>query len=236
MNKIINFLLDVVFPKQCLKCGQDDLWLCNQCFDNIKILKHQTCPICRIKNNGETCKLCLNNTNIDGLLVATSLNKILIQQLIHNFKYKYITDLKLPLSNLLLKVFNNHRNNFIISNADKYIIIPIPLHKKRLRERGFNQSNLLALNVAKKTKFVYKPNFIYRCKYTETQTKLSRKERINNIKTAFKLNKSLDFINKNVIIIDDVATSLATLEECAKVLKKVGAKKIWGLVIARGDL
>lgn len=236
MNKIIDFLLDIIFPKQCLKCGRDDFWICNKCFNNIKLLKIQTCPICRIENHGETCEQCSINSNLDGLLIATSLNNKLVQKAIHNFKYKYITDLKKPLSSLMFKTFDRYRKNITISNSDKLVIVPVPLHKKRFRERGFNQSNLLALSIAKKTKFTYNPNIIYRKKYTETQTKLSRKERTENVKSAFKLNKSLDFIDKNVIIIDDVATTLSTLEECAKILKKAGAKKIWGLVIARGDL
>ncbi|XOU94453.1 MAG: ComF family protein [Candidatus Kerfeldbacteria bacterium] len=236
MNKIINFILDIIFPKQCLQCGQDDLWLCNKCFEKINLLNKQTCPICRIKNNGETCKKCTSHSNLDGLLVATSLNEQLIQKLIHNFKYKYITDLRYPLSKLLLKTFNKYLNNDIKLKSEQYVFIPMPLYKKRLLERGFNQSNLLASSIAKKTNSPYNPNIIYRGKNTETQTKLSRKERILNVKSAFKINKSLDFINKNVIIIDDVATTLSTLEECAEILKKAGVKKIWGLVIARGDL
>jgi len=236
MNKILNFILDLIFPKQCLGCGKDDLWLCKKCSHKIKYLKSQVCPICRTNNSGEVCSQCQTHTNLDGLLVATNFNTPLIQKLIHNFKYKYITDLKIPLTNLLVTTIDNYYKRFIIPNSENYIIIPVPLHKKRLRERGFNQSNLLAINLANKIKCKYYKNALYRNRYTETQARLTRKERIINIKSAFNVNKSLDFINKNVIIIDDVATTLSTMEECAKVLKKSGANKVWGLVIARGDL
>lgn len=129
------------------------------------------------------------------------------------------------------------------------IIIPVPLHKKRYNWRGFNQASLLSEGLAGKFKLEIRDSFLIRKKNTKPQTKIkSGKERKENIKGAFgfKINNknkncqarkivesNINLKNKNIILIDDVCTTSATLDECAKELKKSGAKAVWGLVVAR---
>ncbi|MDP2684873.1 MAG: ComF family protein [bacterium] len=231
MSKILTFFLDIIFPKFCLGCNTEGIWLCQKCFKSIKRLNKQCCPVCRKKNFGETCNNCKEQSSIDGLIVSASYDQTLIQKIIHYYKYQYIKELYQPLGALLLNTINT--NNII--NNKKTIIISIPLHKKRQLERGYNQSTLLAKYIAKKLNLPYYDQLIIRKKNTEIQAHLLKKERLLNLNGAFKIKKNLDFHGKNVIIVDDVATTLATLNSCARLLKRAGATEIWGLVIARGS-
>jgi ComF family protein len=236
---IKKFILDLLFPIACLGCGSEDIWLCPDCFNKIIINQNLTCPLCQEKTNGAVCANCKKKTYLDGLLMATKYENPIIQLLIHTLKYKYIADLSLSLGKLLtnfLDKFDNNYNPSIIKNPQTIIITSVPLHKKRLLERGFNQAELLASLVAKKFQLEFHPHLLKRKRYTESQAKLTKKGRQQNIQNAFKTYKSLDLSNKNVIIIDDVATTLATLDECAKVLKQTNCQQVWGLVIARGGL
>ena len=123
------------------------------------------------------------------------------------------------------------------------IIIPVPLHRRRLNWRGFNQSELLANEIAGKSNLEVNTKLLIRWRNTKPQTKIkSMAERKENIKGAFKIGivgTGLKPVptellkNKNIIIVDDVCTTLATLNECALVIKKAGAKKVWGAVVAR---
>ena len=114
-------------------------------------------------------------------------------------------------------------------------ILAVPLHKKRLRWRGFNQAEYLAKRVADHFGLIFRDDIIIRQKYTPPQVKIrDYKERAKNIKGAFKCLSPRSIKNKKIILIDDVCTTLSTLGECAKVLKKAGAKEVWGLVLARG--
>ncbi len=230
MNKIFEWLLDLIFPKFCLGCGLGGIWLCQKCYKKINKLNTQCCPVCRKKGSGQVCNNCKESTPLDGLLVSCVYDKSLITKLIKFYKYQYIRELSLPLAVILVKtITNNHLNN---SNT---IIIGVPLHKKRFSERGYNQSALMAKIIAKKTELLYYENLLKRKKNTLVQARLSKKQRIINLKSAFSVSNKFDFHGKNVIIIDDVATTLATLNSCAELLKRAGANKIWGVVIAQGS-
>lgn len=235
MPKIFTFFLDIIFPKFCLGCGIEGIWLCQKCFNSINMLEKQHCPICRNKNNGIVCNQCQNNLSLNGLLVSVNYENILVKKIIHYYKYQFIKELYLPLGNLLIHTINSNEIFSKLLKKEDTIIISIPLHKKRQLERGYNQSSLLAKLIAKKFNIIYYDRLIIRQKNTDIQAKLSKKERLKNLKSAFSIRKHFDLRDKNVIIIDDVATTLATLNSCAILLKKAGANQVWGLVIARGN-
>lgn len=115
------------------------------------------------------------------------------------------------------------------------VIIDVPIHKNKFKKRGYNHSTLLAENLAEKLNLKFAPDVLLRLKETKPQFKLSREERRENILGAFNLNpKFKDFVkDKSIIIVDDVTTSGATLNECAKILKRNGAKFVWGATLAR---
>jgi len=238
VKKIKNFLLDTIFPIFCLGCGVEGVWLCQACEDKIEINSTLTCPLCRASTNGHTCKKCASKTYLDGLLVATAYEATVMQTLIKTLKYHYAQETSEILANVLARFLTKIDKKYrpdILQSQTKNLFTSVPLHKKRLLERGFNQSDVIARQLKKKFLYNYQPNLLWRKRYTDPQAKLKRKKRLSNLANAFSLSKSFDLKDKNVIIIDDVATTLTTLNECAKVLKQTNCREVWGLVIAHGN-
>jgi len=240
------FLLDIIFPIECISCSNEGVWICKNCYEKISIKQTQECPICT-KNNfaGNFCKKCRNEYSLNGVLVAADYQNKLLSRAIKIYKYKLIKDLATPLSQLLIDLlhliskdfeknyFWRTADNKIIKNFSSNLIIPVPLFWKRQRWRGFNQSEELAKKFAEHFKLEIDFQNLKRIKFHKAQTRLEKNERFKNIKNNFIWNgKNLK--NKNIILIDDVSTSTATLNECAKILKKNGAGKVWGLVIGHG--
>lgn len=176
---------------------------------------------------GQICLRCKPNSFLDGVVVATQYEDKIIDKAIHFFKYKGIYSLAQPLSFLLVRVLK--QVNFW---EQDWIIIPVPLHRRRERHRGFNQARLLADYLANSLDLKVVADLLIRKKFTYPQMKLDRADRQKNIKNAFGVN--FPIIGKKVILVDDVMTSGSTLEECAKILKQNGAKEVWGAVVARG--
>lgn len=247
-QKIKIFLLDILFPIDCLFCQKSNEWLCSECLEKISILKEQVCPYCEknISPFGKICSHCKSNFLIknqsfwlDSLIVSTSYQKNKISKIIHYFKYNFVCDLSIPLAKIMIKAILEH--NLPLPD----IIIPVPLHSRRLRWRGFNQSELLANQISQNlTPGLIIPlfdNLLFRQKFTLPQMRIKNyQERKNNLKDAFILNRDLPFQkilkNKTVLLIDDVSTTGSTLNECAKVLKINGAKLVFGAVIARQEI
>lgn len=233
-------ILDLLFPISCLGCGQEGEFICPNCFEKIPLKKG---PLLKLKGNPA----------LAGLLMATDYNHPLVRQAIHRYKYDLVKDLAKPLGQLM-----TNRLRTVLNSSDNIILIPIPLHKKRLRWRGFNQAELLALEISRQLDIPLANNIISRSKHSLPQAKIkSSWQRKQNIKKAFKLNSRFDIEsydlaagkvvlersnlelknslkNKTLILIDDVSTSGATLEECGQALKSLNPKQILGLVAAQG--
>jgi ComF family protein len=238
LNGLKKIILDILFPIECLGCRTPDVWLCKSCLEKIPLNTMANCPVCHKANNASVCKSCRTVTALDGMLITTSYENPIIKQSIQALKYNYLTDLAKILSELMIKYidsFDKKNIPAILYSQSELMLTCVPLHKKRLLERGFNQSELLARNFNQHFGFTYIPELLMRIKYTSAQALLSKKERVTNLNDAFEVNRDFNIFNKNVIIIDDVATTLTTLNECAKVLKRAGSKEVWGLVIARGS-
>ena len=247
--KIKNFLLDILFPIQCLGCQKEGTYLCSSCFKTIPLKEKQVCPHCqRASLLGKVCLSCKEYSPLDGLLVASKYENKLLQELIHNFKYKYIKELAQPLGKILVNFLKTQhiypleeKQNFKqfiflpqIFQEKETIIIPIPLHRRRLRERGFNQSELLSQEIEKIFNWKIENQLLIRKYYSKPQIKLSEKERKENVKNIFFCPQREKIEGKRIILIDDVVTTGATMNEAAKTLKLGGAKEIWGLALARG--
>jgi ComF family protein len=119
--------------------------------------------------------------------------------------------------------------------TDVDLFVPVPLHPVKLRERQFNQSELIALHLAKRFNKRLENKWVKRIRYTPQQTGLSREQRLRNIKGAFLVRQDADFKDKTVMLVDDVMTTGATLHECAKAVKSAGAKKVFAFTLARGN-
>lgn len=247
LKKIYFFILDILFPVYCLGCDREDEWICEDCLKKIELLKKQTCPVCGAESRtGARCFHCRAKTDLDGVIAAATFwgkdkKESLVKKAIHIFKYRFVKDLAGLLSEIIIRQIKNRQiikteKTFIFGpDATDKIIIPVPLHPKRLNWRGFNQAELLATRIASRFKLPLEKNVLIRQKNNIPQVDLrDRKERMDNIKGAFCCIDGVKLKDKIIILIDDVATTSATLGECAKALKSSGAKEVWGVVVARG--
>lgn len=237
-------LLDFVFPKKCVVCKKRGSYLCENCFSFLSFDPKSLCLVCNNPTfNNLTHPRCRRRYAIDGCFSALSYNKT-VQKLIYNFKYQpYLTDLKTVLADLFYEsIIQNEQFSKLIVDGS-WLIVPIPLSSSKLRKRGYNQAEILANELSKKFNFPVK-NLLKRTKETKTQVGLTNLQRKMNIKDAFDLNNSafakasidkqkIIIKNQNIFLVDDVATTGSTLLETARILKKVGAKKVFGLTLAR---
>ncbi len=228
---IKNLLLDILFPKFCIGCGKEGSYLCKDCLSLIEIIEYQFCPVCGKRIiNGKICETCKKKTNLNGLYFAVSYQNQLVKKLITQFKYKpFIKQLSPILSFLII----THLSALNKTDFSEFSLIPVPLSKKRLKWRGFNQSKEIAKELSKYLKIPVLDNTLFRKKETVPQTKLKKEQRKENIKQVFLCDKQKLKENKKILLIDDVYTTGATMEECAKVLKQAGVKEVRGIVIAR---
>jgi ComF family protein len=234
-NKPGNFLLDLLFPKYCISCKKIDFWICEDCLSKLPIKYEHFCPCCEknITPGGMTCFSCKPKYPLDGILAAASYDEEMISNAIHNYKYRFVSELHVELGEIV--------SRSIITSPMPIpdIIIPVPLHPRRLRWRGFNQSSLLAKIVASKIapgiEIPIDEKSLMRKRYTRPQMQLKNsKQRVENISEAF-FWKGKAIQGKIILIIDDVATTGATLCECSRILKTAGAKEVYAAVIARQE-
>ncbi len=224
-------------PPSCSYCGKtttvDNKYLCPECFSQLTFIKDPYCSCCGKSFSGgdknHLCGDCLKSSwNFDKARSLLIYGKI-IAGLIHNLKYSGdMTGLKTfqHLGNLS-PVMDD------LSNPD--LILPVPLHLKRLRERGFNQALLLAkkMFVGEKDKIKY--HYLLRQADTPSQTGLNGRERRKNLKNVFIVKKPSKIVGRNILILDDVFTTGATADECAGILKKAGCNRVEILTICRAE-
>ena len=220
-------ILDLIFPKFCYGCRKIGEYLCSNCLKDISILKFQKCPKCmRRSSDGKFCKFkCKRSYYFDQLIVCSDYQKNpILNKIIHDFKYRYCKDLK----DLLGSILDQQLENFDLKD---YYLVPVPMHKSNLRERGFNQSLLLA-EYLKDFRLL---DCLEKIELTQNQSKLNKKDRLINLNGSFSLKAKhkTGIKNKKIVLLDDVATTLSTLNECTKVLKNAGARTVTGLVLAR---
>lgn len=233
LKRVKNLFLDLLYPRQCVGCKAPDSWFCDHCALLIKKLDQQRCYVCKNQHpKGKTCDDHLNNRTLNKLLIAAhySANPVL-GDAIHELKYnRHPEDIMSQLGPLLCSTLNLNLH----SHSSSFILIPVPLHPKRLKDRGFNQAELLTNEVLKHCPLLTANcKLIARSKHTESQVKSgSRAARLENLKDAFSVTEKPD-PNSIYILIDDVATTGSTLEECAQTLRQAGAREVWGLVLAR---
>jgi ComF family protein len=242
-QKTKNFILDTLFPITCVNCNTDGNWLCRECQTEIPLLDFQVCPRCEkiATTHGQLCETCQDFSrqepfSLDNLVAATEYQKHNLAKIIHLFKYNFIQALAEPLGELLVKAALKST----LPLPD--FILPVPLHPRRLRWRGFNQSTLLANFLSQKIapglEIPVLENLLQRKKYTSAQMKVADfSARKYNVQNAFFLNpaSAKKIKGRQIWLIDDVATTAATLRECAKTLKQNGAGQVSALVVARQD-
>ncbi len=224
-------IFDLIFPRSCYSCGRKiaEGYLCEECSITLNnYLDKNICQVCGSPLYTNECKVCSHSDFYFDLARSTFLMNDVLRNLIHNFKYRDFP----KIGKILAKyaAFYIKKNN-LFSDVD--FIIPVPLHRVKKRIRGFNQSEIIAKQIAKILGFNFAQNIIKRIKFTQTQTKLTKKERELNVTSAFKITKKHLIKNKNFMIIDDVFTTGSTVNSIAKILKENNADKVYVLTIIR---
>jgi len=228
-------ILDLLFPKVCVGCGKWGSYFCPQCIQNI--VQHDLiCPQCkRVAIGGATHPGCRRKYNLDGLWSLGAYQNPL-KPAIQKLKYKFVSDLGITLVDLMIEYWAKYQPQFLEEiKKDRgvgWVVIPVPLHSKRQKWRGFNQSALLGQILSKNLGLGYQ-EALKRIKYTKPQVGLKGWDRKVNIKNAFVLNSTFLNHKSSILLIDDVWTTGSTLKECCYVLKKGGAKKVWAITLAR---
>ncbi|HAM37798.1 MAG TPA: hypothetical protein DCP53_00135 [Elusimicrobia bacterium] len=232
MSRIIDVFVDFFFPNICVICGKNTnntkSSVCHTCIQKIDYIKTSHCVTCYqpLPDGGAHCWQCKRTKYHFEIIIAVGKYTGILRELILKFKEKDF--LKENLGEILL---NALKSNLNIDKID--YIVPVPLSKKREFYRGYNQAMLLAEYISGKTGKNIIVNNLIRVKNTKAQYELNREERLLNLKDVFELKEPWFFKNKSIVIIDDIATTCSTLEECSRVLKKSGAKNVYGLVLAR---
>ena len=227
VTKLTGAALNFLFPQKCLGCGDEGFLICRACQRSLKRILPPVCPRCgRPQISGIYCPACVNwQSSIDCIRSPLQFEG-LTRQVVHHFKYKNLRTLAGPLADILY--------DFLQRNPlPAQFLVPVPLHLKRLKERGYNQSALLAVELSKLTRIPVNDACLIRKGYTRPQAKTEAVEqRLNNVRAAFAC-RDFSLKGKQILLIDDVSTSGATLDACARELKSAGAASVCGLALAR---
>lgn len=230
----IYLLLDMIYPPRCAACRNEvgaAHSLCTTCFSSIRMISDPACACCGepfdfAVEKGALCGKCLSDPAPYDRACSVMVYDDASRRMITSFKYSDRTHLSIVLSQLM-----SARGHELLSACD--VIAPVPLHWRRHLMRRYNQSYLLARQLAQKTGKPVMKRLVRRVRYTSQQTGLSRTEREKNVRGAFKVSARANVKDKAVLLIDDVLTTGATIESCARALKKAGAGKVFVLTAAR---
>lgn len=204
------WLTDLVFPPLCWCCGRVDVRSCVECLRAL-----QAAPLQMTARRADKLDMESATGPHDGVLKSA----------VHALKYEGYKELADPLAERL-----NNALRWLDWSFD--IILPIPLHSERLRERGYNQAELLADIVAAELSLSCATDCVARVRNTEQQAQLSGAERRSNVKGAFEV--VTDVAGLRILLVDDVVTSGETLNECASELRKHGAAAVYGIAVSKG--
>ena len=232
MEKIKEILLNILFPKFCFSCGREGNYLCEDCKVLLEISQYQYC-LCqhpkRVDERGK-CPKCQRKI-LNGLYFALDYKNPLIKNLVQKFKYKpFIRELAKPLASLIISHFQLSDNK---PNFSNFILIPIPLSEKRLRWRGYNQATELAKELSRFLRIPLVSNCLIRTKDVPPQVELTAGERKENVKGVFSCQNRNEISGKKILLVDDIYTTGATMEEAARILEESVAKEVWGVAVAR---
>lgn len=218
VNPLFEAFLNFVYPPVCLICNihlNRGGLVCDVCWDEFP-------KIPAANGNGSVMP-------VRGLTVISVWQySEEIQKLIHEMKYFRKRSLAARLGDRMAAAIDSQRQW-----QDFDVIVPVPLYRTRLRERGYNQSYYLARAVAERWNKPVEGNMLKRIRPTVSQSRLSAKERWSNVENAFRANGSAEIAGRRILLVDDVCTTGATLGACAEALLDAGATSVWGLTAAR---
>lgn len=232
------YLLHVLFPRTCFSCGKDLSYdtkkpVCSACENGLTIPGPLICQRCGVvlKSGGAHCFHCRGSkadTFKCKIIRSACEFNTFSRGLVHALKYQG-ADYVAPYMGALMA----QRFSMFTELADVNLVMPVPLFKKRFKKRGYNQSELLARAFCKATNLDLDTVSLARARDTQSQTHLGREKRLENMTDAFVVNNPAAVKGKTILLIDDVATTGATLEGCAQTLRRAGAKRVMAFTFAR---
>ncbi len=238
VSAFLGHVSDWLYPRLCPSCDQvsdrSGRHLCWACFSRMELHTESLCTVCGAPVEGRpahafVCSVCkAARPAFDKTRAAGHFHGVLRDQ-IHQFKYARALWLKHDLTDLLYGCLMAHFSPVAVD-----VVVPVPLHPVRLRERSYNQAALLSQALARRIDRRCDERSLVRVRKTETQTLFDAAHRRMNILGAFEVARPEWVTGRCVLLIDDVMTTGATLNECARVLKRAGAQTVWGLTVGRG--
>ncbi|HBG82162.1 TPA: ComF family protein [candidate division CPR2 bacterium] len=231
MRQIAPFLKDLLFPRRCVSCGKIDTFLCDKCASMMLSVSSHKCLFCKKMIDGQICDSCKKEFRVKNAYVSVYYREGPARDLIVNLKFKGKKEIAGLMGTMVAeKMLQSWRvRPFRGSNPFKdYVLVPVPLDKRRKNERGFNQSELLARELGRSLGLEVRK--ILGKRLRAPQMGLNRKERQQNLKGAF---YGISKPPKKVLLVDDVLTTGATVKECTRVLKENGAREVAVAVFAR---
>lgn len=228
-SKAINAIVDFLVPIACVHCGiEGSLW-CDQCIENAPKLTSNTCLKCG-ERNAENLKLCGDCTTLPpplDRLVAIYRYGGSARSVVHALKYRHVTAIAPAMAEIMSK-------HSFASQANLDCVAPVPAHRDRLRERGYNQASLIAREIADKLQLQFIEDALTKTRPTQSQVELTRQQRAISLRGAFEANYRFD--DAHVLLIDDVCTTGNTLMNCAAALKLAGSRRVSAIVFAKETL
>ncbi len=237
MQYILKGLADVVFPPRCIACSaflmEDGVSFCPDCFEGIKFNRSPLCSRCGIPfdeagKEDHICGECLSSAPAFSVARAVGRYETVLMDVIHKFKYGGKTSVGQKLGKLMAEFVYPAFNIM-----DYSLIIPVPLHPRRLRQRGFNQAVILAGEISRHFSMSLDFLSLKRVVFTESQASLGKEKRASNVKAAFAVADAGKVMGQKIILVDDVITTGSTVNECARALLKNKAEEVAVLTLAR---
>ncbi|MFC1807144.1 ComF family protein [Candidatus Omnitrophota bacterium] len=236
--EISQAILNIVYPIYCQGCDiklsfDNRTYLCRRCTESIGYIAAPICFRCGLQLTGDVdqnalCASCAGNHYHFKRAYQCCKYDGLIRELIHKFKYNR----KLFLKKILTEIMYDFTKDYICDSID--MIVPVPMQRSQVTKRGFNQSLILSEGLASALKIDHPKDILIKTRSTKQQVGLEKRERLNNIKGAFSISNGNILDGKNILLVDDVFTTGATVNECAKTLASGGAASVSVLTLARG--
>jgi len=236
--KILSTLLDLVFPRVCVNCGgrvgEGSYHICWDCAVSFALVEAPHCSLCGDPVDGRVenvfrCSFCRRHPPHFDLARSALRYRGNLREVIHAFKYSGMSCVSKDLVRWLTACHQVH-----YSGIDIDAVTCVPLYGRRQRDRTYNQSSLLAHDLARELHIPLFVRCLRRTRSTQSQVKLNAKQRRDNVRGAFSVRDGEWVEGRRLLLIDDIMTTAATVNECSRVLKQAGAASVYVLTLARG--
>ncbi|QZY54324.1 ComF family protein [Crassaminicella profunda] len=239
LDRYIDTFLDFIYPRNiyCILCNEsiektEKYSLCQSCKEKINFIADRICEKCGKPLDdfylSKECPDCIKTKHYFTKGFSCVEYNEHMKELVHKLKYKNHRYIAYHMAEMMISQLKKHDLN------DIDYIVPVPLYKKKERKRGFNQSELLSKYIGKVMNWKVEKNNLIKIKDTKSQNQLNKDERKNNLENAFFVQAKEDFVDKNILLVDDVYTTGSTIDACSKEIRKAKPKEIYSISFATG--